>query len=163
MARAASSRASAEARVGSRALALGIGHVHLGDHAQRELHREELRVAPVGLAAPVGGGLVHLGHGADDAVDAHRVQLAAEVEARRARLVDAFGGLGQRRGPGGDLSRLVPEGFPDGPARFRGERAGLHRPGVHVEPYESGSIVHREAPSVNAAWPLAVWTPLLSA
>ncbi len=147
----------------ARALALGIGHVHLGDHAQRELHREELRVAPVGLAAPVGGGLVHLGHGADDAVDAHRVQLAAEVEARHARLVDAFGGLGQRRGPGGDLSRLVPEGFPDGLARFRDERAGLHRPGVHVEPYESGSIVHREAPSMNAAWPLAVWTPLLSA
>ena len=86
-----------------------------------------------------------------------------EQELRQARLVDAFGGLGQRRGPGGDLSRLVPEGFPDGLARFRDERAGLHRPGVHVEPYESGSVVHREAPSMNAAWPLAVWTPLLSA
>lgn len=130
----------------ARALALGIGHVHLGDHSQRELHREEPRVAPVGLAAPVGGGLVHLGRGADDAVGAHRVQLAAEVEARHARLVDAFGGLWQRGRPRGDLAGLVAERFPDRLARLRDERAGLHRPGVHVQPYESGSIAHRRPP-----------------
>lgn len=41
--------------------------------------------------------------------------------------------------------------------------AGLYRAGVHVESYESGNIVHREPPSMSAAWPLAVWTPLLSA
>ena len=126
-----------------RALALGIGHVHLGDHSQRQLHGEELRVAPVGLAAPVGGGLVHLGHGADDAVDAHGAELAAEVEARHARLVDAFGGLGQRGDPRGDLAGLVAERFPGRLARLRDERAGLNRPGVDVEPYESGSIAHR--------------------
>lgn len=32
-------------------------------------------------------------------------------------------------------------------------RPRLYRAGVDVEPYESGSIVHREAPSMNAAWP----------
>ena len=115
-----------------RALAFGIGHVHLGDHAQRELHGEELRVAPVGLAAAVCGGLVHLGHGADDAVDAHRPQLAAQVKARHARLVDAFGVLGQRGCPRGDLAGLVAERPPDRLARFRDKRAGLHRPGVYV-------------------------------
>lgn len=55
------------------------------------------------------------------------------------------------------------ERFPDRLARFQGECASLHRPGLDVASYESGSIVRREAPFVNAAWPLAVWIPPLSA
>ena len=118
--------------------------MHLGDHAQRELHREELRVAPVGLAAPVGGGLVHLGHRADDAVDAHGAQLAAQVEAGHARLVDAFRGLGQGLYPRCELAGLVPERPPLDLAGLGREGAGLYRARVDVEPYESGSIVHRK-------------------
>lgn len=55
------------------------------------------------------------------------------------------------------------ERFPDCLARFQDECASLHRPGLDVASYESGSIVRREAPFVNAAWPLAVWIPPLSA
>ena len=128
----------------ARPLALGIGHVHLGDHPERQLHREEVRVAAVRLPAAVGGRPVHLRHRADDAVDAHGAQLAAQVEARHSRLVDAFGGLGQGLHPRGELAGLVPERFPLDLAGLGHEGAGLYRAGVDVEPYESGSIVHRK-------------------
>lgn len=45
----------------------------------------------------------------------------------------------------------------------RHEGACLYRAGMDVEPCESNSIVHGEAPSMNAARPPSVWTPLLSA
>ena len=48
----------------------GLEHVHLGDHPERQLHGQEMRVAAVRLAAAVGGGPVHLRHRADGAVDA---------------------------------------------------------------------------------------------
>ena len=126
------------------ALALGVGHVHLGDHPERQLHGQEMRVAAVRLAAAVGGGPVHLRHRADDAVDAHRAQFPAQVEAGDARLVDAFRGLGEALHPRSDLAGLVTERFPVDLARGRDEGAGLYRAGVDVEPYESGSIVHRK-------------------
>ena len=128
----------------ARALALGVRHVHLGDHPERQLHREEVRVAAVRLAAAVGGRLVHLRHRADGAVDAHGAQLAAQVEAGDARLVDAFRGLGQGLYPRCELAGLVPERFPLDLARGRHESAGLYRARVDVEPYESGSIAHRK-------------------
>ena len=128
----------------ARALALEVWHVHLGDHPERQLHGQEMRVAAVRLAAAVGGRLVHLRHRADDAVDAHGAQLAAQVEAGHARLVDASRGLGQGFHPRCELAGLVPERFPLDLARGRHESAGLYRARVDVEPYESGSIVHRK-------------------
>lgn len=63
-----------------------------------------------------------------------------------------------------ELAGLVPERLPLGLAGLGREGAGLYRAGVHVEPYEGGSIIgSSEAPSMSAAWPLVVWTPLLSA
>ena len=105
---------------------------------------QEMRVAAIRLAAAAGGGLVHLRHRADDAVAAHGAQLATQVEAGHARLVDASRGLGQRLHPRCELAGLVPERFPLDLARGRHESAGLYRARVDVEPYESGSIVHRK-------------------
>lgn len=118
--------------------------MHLGDHSERQLHGQEMRVAAVRLAAAVGGRLVHLRHRADDAVDAHGAQLAAQVEAGHARLVDAFRGLGQGLYPRCELAGLVPERPPLDLAGLGREGAGLYRARVDVEPYESGSIVHRK-------------------
>ena len=128
----------------ARPLALGIGHVHLGDHPERQLHGQEMRVAAVRLAAAVGGRPAHLRRRADGSVGAHGAQLAAQVEAGDARLVDAFRGLGQGLYPRCELAGLVPERFPLDFARGRHEGAGLYRARVDVEPYESGSIVHRK-------------------
>ena len=115
-----------------------------GDNPERQLHREEVCVAVVCLSAVVGGGPVHLRHRADGAVDARAAQLAVRVEAGDARLVDAFGGLGQGFHPRGELAGPVPERPVLDLARGRREGAGLYRSGVDVEPYEGGSIVHRK-------------------
>ena len=87
----------------------------------------------------------------------------AQVEAGDVRLVDVPRGLEQGLYPRGELAGRVAERPVLDLSRGGREGASLYRAGVHVQPYVDGSIVHREAPSMNAAWPPAVWTPLLSA
>lgn len=100
---------------------------------------------------------MHLGDGPDDAVDARRAQFPAQMEAGDARLVDVLRGLGQRFYPRSDLAGFVAERPSLDLAGLGDEGTGLYRAGVDVQPYEGGNIAHREAPSMNAAWPPAVF------
>ena len=130
----------------ARRLALVVGHPHLHDVADRQHARQELRVVAVVLPPPVGAGLDHLGHRADDAVDSHRGQPLLQVEPGDARLVDAFGGRVDGRHPARDLGGVVAEGGRADLAGHRVEGDGLYRARVHVEADEGGSIQHERAP-----------------
>ena len=130
----------------ARRLALVVGHPHLHDVADRQHARQELRVVAVVLPPPVGAGLDHLGHRADDAVDSHRGQPLLQVEPGDARLVDAFGGRVDGRHPARDLGGVVAEGGRADLAGHRVEGDGLYRASVHVEADEGGSIQHERAP-----------------
>ena len=127
-------------------LALVVGHPYLHDVADRQHARQELRVVAVVLPPPVGAGLDHLGHRADDAVDSHRGQPLLQVEPGDARLVDAFGGRVDGRHPARDLGGVVAEGGRSDLAGHRVEGDGLYRARVHVEADEGGSIQHERAP-----------------
>ena len=127
-------------------LALVVGNPHLHHVADRQHARQELRVVAVVLPPPVGAGLDHLGHRADDAVDSHRGQPLLQVEPGYARLVDAFGGGVDGRHPARDLGGVVAEGGRADLAGHRVEGDGLYRARVHVEADEGGSIQHGRAP-----------------
>ena len=76
--------------------------------------------------------LLHLGDGADDAVDAERAQGAAEVEAGDSRLVDAPGRLEAER-PLRDRGRVVAERGALALSGHGVQGEGLDAAGVDVE------------------------------
>ena len=144
--RSRSSRASSGARQVARRLAPVVGHPHLHDVAHRQHAGQELRVVSVVLPPPVGAGLDHLGHRADDAVDAQRREPLLQVEPGRARLVDALRGRVEGSRPLCDLGGVVAEGGRSDLAGHRVEGDGLYGSRVHVEADEGGSIQHERAP-----------------
>ena len=161
LARCRSSRASSSARDRSRpCLALLVGHVHLHHVPGGEQPRQELRVAPVGLAPAVGAGPLHPGDRADDAVEAERAQRPAQVEARHPGLVDRLRGLEGERPPR-DRRGVVGERRVRHLPGHRVEGAGGYRSGVDVETYGCGILVHREPLSSHCgARPRLVVRPL---
>ena len=74
-------------------LALLIGYPDLFDVAGGKLTRQELGIVAIVLLALVGCRLVHLGHGADDAVDPKTSQGADKVESGHAGFVNRFRGI----------------------------------------------------------------------
>ena len=115
-------------------LDLGVGHGDDHDVVGGEQPGEEGGVAPVVLDPLVGGGALHLGHGAHHAVHAEGAQLAAQGEPRGAALVDGPRRL-EGQHPLGYRARLGAEPPLDHLAGVEVERGGGDGPGVHVEPY----------------------------
>ena len=126
-----------------------VGDPYLDDVAGGEQAREELGVAAVGLAPPVGGGPLHLGDGPHAAVDAESPQGAAEVEAGDAGLVDRPGGLEAERPPCDRCGVAAERGALDLPGH-RVQGAGLYAAGVDVEADGCDIIGH-------GALPLRMW------
>ena len=118
----------------------------LDDVSHGEHPGEELGVVAVVLPPPVGAGLDHLGHGADDAVDAQRRELLLQVEPGDAGLAGALRGRVEGSHPLCDGRRVVGECGRFGFAGHYVEGHRLYGPRVHVEADEGGSIQHERAP-----------------